>query len=941
MHPAPPPFRKMICRSVILILLATIGFGSAPRVGAQAATGAVELPKSMHAGAKIQFELWTWEDDVAVRRKIRDLNDGDKVPLEGLPDSVQFRFRVLADHNGIAFKGWSADGEHRLGWHENDLKTAPNESAAEKIYRAQPDGYFPQPGRYALEVKGLKDGATVAESVVNLEFTRAPRKPLVRGATYAGAVGGAKPLPKAMQSGAAIGYELWQWGKDSGQAKLMDLKDGAKIAVETLPHSVQFQFRANAEFDAITCSWFSTDSSVESTWAQKNLTPEKSGNGNLYRSSNLGFFPQIGKYALTVKAEKAGKVVAQGCINLELVSNRPVPANTAYLAGKKDWKGNAITTSKPVVLGGLNETAVLKDNDYAFEPQKAVSVINWERFPPFHLNARFPLVWSSRRFADEDKFGGPLSRGFTTLANIDNAQDNLRISERSWFHYPGQLLGMIDSLLKKDPVKYHDLKAWKDRRSAFISPENATLLGKMCYEGWGVAGWGPYDPGIYGWDEEEMFAPIAKNMMKEHPEELPERLMKYREKVQAGDAGATQALEREYDVAMAEFVGDTYKGARESAALRGRALKIWHYGSKAPGRELFTLLGGPQGAEINPKTGKYRYEEIDGLHEWFRKGRAVNFEATSFAREIDYFHTDFYFHINFPQAAGLYEKDANGYVLDEKGRRKIRRDMITEEIYAQPTKIGLEDFKWGPVFLKSFIAKEENNQFWFNGGKYYKTPGTQITDKQMGPYIRPGTQETFGEIAKLGSRPVNPYMAEATTILTFMMGTEALFVWDEPRKTTPVGQTNNGRTEIFGDLEYAVKGLHRVSQFNRLFDGNYSFIRPVRHYNTHDCDHPIIRGLVNGQYLVLAMLNPSLDVGETQEVEVWYDCPYAARGKGKWAGKATIQARKTHLFQCKLPALAGGYDPDKLYFRYKLEDGKYTRTFTVTGNYEVGYPYGE
>jgi hypothetical protein len=463
----------------------------------------------------------------------------------------------------------------------------------------------------------------------------------------------------------------------------------------------------------------------------------------------------------------------------------------------------------------------------------------------------------------------------------------------------------------------------------------------MCYEGWGVAGWGPYDPGIYGWDEEEMFAPIATQMMKAHPEELPARLMKYKEKVQAGDAGATAALEREYDAAMAEFVGNTYKGARASAASRGRALKIWHYGSRAPGKELFLLLGGLQGAQINPQTGKYRYEEMDALHEWFKKGRAIDFEATSYAREIDYFHTDFYFHVNFPETSSMYERDQNGYVLDAQGRRKIRKDMITENIYAQPTRIGMEDYEWGPIFLKTFIAKEENNQFWFNGGKYYQTPGTQITSKQMPPYIRPGTQETFGEIARIGSRPVNPFLAEATTILTFMMGAEALFVWDEPRKITPAGETTGGKVEMFGDLEFAVKGLHRVSQLNQLFEGAYSFIRPVRHYNTHDREHPIIRGLVNGRYLALAMLNPHLEIGEKQVVEVWYDSPYATRGAAKWAGKAVINARKTHLFQCKLPALPPGqaYAPEKLYFRYRLEDGKYTKSFTVTGNYDVNYPY--
>ena len=766
-------FPKSLCQACLMAGLALAAVLLTPSTGAQApspSSKATLLPASRQAGAPIRFELWSWGEEESGRTKLRDLRDGDRVPLEGLPDRVQFRFRILADHNGVIFKGRSADGEHKLGWAEDHLTFTPETPPPQRIYRAQPDGYFPQPGRYALEVTGRKDGVTIGEAVINLEFVQAPRKPLVRAPVYADSVGLQAPLPQSAHSGAAVQYELWQWGQGEGVKKLRDLQDGDRVPVETLPSRIQFLFRADADFDAITCSWRSTDGSPQAFWAHRDIPADQAGRQNLFRSSNLGFFPQIGKYSLAVTAEKAGRVVAQSCINLELVSGKPTPAHTSYLAGKKDWKGNAITSSKPVLLGPLNDTPVLKDNDYPFVPQKACSVINWERFPPFHLHPRFPLVWNSRRFTDEAQFGGPLSRGFTTLASIAKDQDNLRISQRSWFHYPGQLLGMIDVLLKKDPVKYADLKGYRDHRSAFISAENATLLGKMCYEGWGVAGWGPYDPGIYGWDEEEMFAPIATRLMKEHPEALPERLMKYREKVQAGDPGAIQALERAYDAAMAEFVGRTYQGARESAAARGRTLKIWHYGSRAPGKELFLFLGGLQGAGINPQTGRYRYEEIEALHEWFKKGRTIDFEATSFAREIDYFHTDFYFHVNFPETSSLYERDQSGYVLDAQGRRKLRRDLVTEDIYAQPTQVGLEDYQWGPIFLKTFIAKQENNQYWFNGGKYYKTPGTQITAKQMPPYIRPGTQETFGEIARLGSRPVNPYLAEATTILTFMTG---------------------------------------------------------------------------------------------------------------------------------------------------------------------------
>lgn len=926
------------------LLVTTLALAALPLAQAQqapAVTPKVETPKSMQSGASIQYELWSWGEDEAGRKKLRDLKDGDRIPMEGLPNDVQFRFRVAADHNGLVFKARSADGEHKLGWESKELK-ATDEPPAERLYRARAEGYYPQPGKYTLEVKGLKGGNVIGENVTNIEFVPAPRKPVVRDAIYANSVGMNTPFLKSQAVGASVTYELWDW-REKDRKKFADIKEGVKVPLEKLPERLQFQFRIGTDFDALTWRCRTTDSNPESTWSKKDIPAAEAGPQQLFKAGNLGFFPQVGKYCLEVKAEKAGKVVAHNITTFEIVGTKPIPVNTTYLAGKKDWKGTPITTSKPVNLGPLNETPILKDNDYAFEPQKALTVVNWERFPPFKMHPRFPMVWASKRFEDEDKFGGPLNRGFTTLATIDSKIDNLKVSERCWFHYPGQLIGMIDEMIKKDPVKYADVKGYKDDRSAFISAENATLLGKMCYEGWGVAGWGPYDPGIYGWDEEEMFPPIATRMMKEKPDKLPERLVaKYKEKVLAGDQAAINALEKEYSVAMAEFIGNTYKGARESAASRGRKLKIWHYGSLPPARELYMLLGSTKGVELNPQTGKYPYEEIEGVHDWFKRGRTLDFNATAFSREIDYFHTDFYFHISFPEKQGIYEKDKSGsYVLDDKGRRKFRRDMITEDTYGMPVKIGLEDYEWAPIFLKSYIAKLENNQFWFNGGKYYKTPGTQITDKQLGPYIRPGTQETFGDIAKIGSRPVNPYMAEATAIMTFMMGGEALFVWDEGRGTSPVGQpAKAGKEETFGDLEFAIKGLHRVSQFNRLFDGTYSFVRPTRHYNTHNRDHPIIRGLVNGQYLMLGMTNPYLDLGEKQEVEIWYDSPYSTR-TAKWAGKAVINARKTHIYQCKLPPLPAGqaYDPDKLYFRYTLKDGRHTETFTVSGNYDVKYPF--
>lgn len=758
-------------------------------------------------------------------------------------------------------------------------------------------------------------------------------------------VGTTKAFPPAIQSGARVDFSMWQWSDNPAERReVLKLQNGLKIPFQSLPQSgMHFKFVVPVAHDAVQCTLRSSDSFDQTAWGPDKV--ERAGSATrLYRAYPEQFYfpPQVGKYSLSVEATDNGKPVAKNGILFEIVDARVVPRDTHYLDSKKDNKGNTITTSKPVVLA-LNETPLLRDNDYAFEPQHAYNVINFERFPPFSLPARFIAIWGSRRFSDEDKFGGPLNRGFTSLAVVKAEQDNLPINQRAWFHTPDHQVHFINQWFEKEPQKYADLKAYADHRSAFVSPENAYKLGWATYDSWGAGNYGPYDAGLYGWDEEQMWPTIAAKLLKEHPELLPVRLRKLRDNdPNVENPNNLAVLNDEYVKAWGDFIGNGYRGARDAAAARGRVFKIWHYGSKAPGEMLFL---GRDDANINPATGKPTAEEIGALWPWFKNGDKVDFNATEYSRQIDYFHKDFYYHVLFPQQDSLYEKDADGkYILDDKGRRKIRRDVFEETNYTDPVKIGHEDCEAAPVFLKAFLAKGENALFWLNGGKTYKQHGTAITQKQLIPALRPGNQETWGDTAQFGTRPVSPYMAEAASIYTYMMGLEGLYLWDSRLYSGPAGLGANGDTkqaETLGDMEFIVKGMHRVSQLNPLFEGDYYFVRPVRHYDTWNRDHPLIRGILNGRYLALAMTNPYLDIGETQSVELCYDAPFGGAKKPLWSGKVALQPRKTQLFQCKLPALPAGqkYDPDKLYFRYTCADGNFRQTFTLTGNYDMNYPY--
>ncbi|HET6382879.1 MAG TPA: hypothetical protein VFJ58_05760 [Armatimonadota bacterium] len=757
-------------------------------------------------------------------------------------------------------------------------------------------------------------------------------------------VGMTTPFPKAVQVGAKVDFQLWQWGDQPADRKeILKLKNGMRISWQSLPaKGIHFKFRILAPHDSAQCEALSSDSFDRIAWGPEKAPVEGSAQ-RLYRAYPEWNFtpPQVGKYCLSVQATMQGKIVAKSVIHFQIVNAAPPPRNTHYMAGKRDCKGNPITTSRPVNLGGLNETPVLKDNDYPFEPQHAYNVVNFERFPPFSLPPRFIAVWNSRRFTDENRFGGPLNRGFTSMATVISSQDNLPISQRTWFHTPDLQVMFINKWYHDDPVKYADLKGYADYRSAFVSPENAFKLGWACYSAWGAGGYAPFDAGIYGFDEEQMWPTIGAKLLKEHPDLVPAELRSLR--VNDPNLVHPDTLAKMNDAyvkAWGDFIGNYYRGARAAAASRGRVFKVWHYGSHAPGESLFRS---PDDNKIDPATGKYRVEELDDLFPWFKTGKKVDFNASLYSQEIDYFNKDFYYWTIFPQKSSMYEKDAQGkYALDKNGRRIVRKDLFKERMYVDPAPIGYEDPEVSPTFLKAFIDKGENALFWMNGGKYYKQHGTLITNKGMIPTLRPGNQETWGESAKLGSRPISPYMAEASVIYTYMMGLEGIYLWDARGFTGPVGYGPNGsstQTDTLGDIEFMIKGMHRISQFDRLFEGKYDYIRPIRYYNVWNRDHPIIRGILNGRYLLLAMTNPYLDPGETQKVEVRYGSPFGSAKKPIWSGEVTILARKTRLSQCKLPALPGGkaYDPDHLYFRYTCVDGRFRKTFMTTGDYEIPY----
>lgn len=738
---------------------------------------------------------------------------------------------------------------------------------------------------------------------------------------------------------AAFSFHIWSGGEDDVRQQLVVITNGASIDEAILPRAgINIWMDIKGTYDGVGFHCNSTDGYIGGWDAP--LLKEGITNGGLYHlhPRTWSFFPHVGTYELIGTALLDGKQVGKKVIKFTITYDTKPPHDTTYMKTRTDSKGTPITTSKPVILGHLNETPKLKDNDYPYAPQKAFDTVNWERFPPFKMNPKFLTIWGSMRWQDEPKYGGPLNRGFSMVAH-ETEFENLRINQRACFDYPGSLEGNFTEMAKKNPDKYGDMLSWiLPYRSPWMSHSNAYDAGWNLYNG--ISRGGERECGIFGWDEEEMWWSRGEQIFKERPEWLPADLKAIKEKdPDMKDPATKSAIELSYRLAWADFLGWGYKGAVDCAAARGRTIRIYHYGSLPIG------LNSCWGTSTDPSAeSPAPNETVDSLYEWYRNGNTVSFTNNIYTRTVQFYHKDSYFFYHGPQTLSMYEKDSKGdYVLDANGRRTVRTDVADDDIYAVPTKVGYEDYVGGPANMKEFIAKQENTLYWFNGGKYYKTYGTLTSDRRPMPTMRPGNQETMGKAAELGSRPNPPYLVEAAVINNFMLGNEGFYVWDDNTATGPLaGQAPNpDHPKFFGDLEYMIKGLHRLSQFNKLFDGKYSFIRPMREHDIWNRDQPVIRGIVNGRYLLLTMSNPFLDIGETQQVEVWYDAPYAKRKQAKWHDQVTIQHRKNHLFQCKLPALTKGYDPDKLYFHYTCVDGNYKKTFTVTGNYNVPYPYDD
>lgn len=304
--------------------------------------------------------------------------------------------------------------------------------------------------------------------------------------------------------------------------------------------------------------------------------------------------------------------------------------------------------------------------------------------------------------------GGPLNRGFNATSVQEDTQDltRLAINQRVWWHTPDHQVMLINPWYEKEPERFKDLKGYADHRSAFVSASNAFLLGYECY--------GSSMAGMYGWDEEQMWPTIAEMLVKEHPEYVPAEVMELvNDDLKVEKEETKKKLHDAYIKAWGEFVANTYLGAKARAAERGITVKIWHYSTKPPGSAVYHF---GKDHTMDATTGLPANESPGNLWRWFKEGERedgkVNFNASLYSKAIEYWSKDFYYWNLLPETSSMYEKAADGSdVLEEDGRRKIRRDVFEETLYTTPVKIGYDDPSVACMFLR-------------NSSRWGRTPST-------------------------------------------------------------------------------------------------------------------------------------------------------------------------------------------------------------------------
>lgn len=492
------------------------------------------------------------------------------------------------------------------------------------------------------------------------------------------------------------------------------------------------------------------------------------------------------------------------------------PSNSAIKSGRKDWLGTPFVEDKaPRLVYMERATPRPLGNDYNFAPQKAKNVINFLRFPEFKLHPRKKVIWWGPLYTDT-KDNLHYTRGITHLCNHPKYREKLQEMKVTgkqlthWFEGMERHAGLFAEHIKKhkpeDP-RIPWLEEWSKDQRLIDNEETAKAFGAFC------------------WDD------VMGTTRGEGVEFLTIDIESFKASTRTKSPWQTQ---------YQNMMGWIYQGFIEESKKKGKPTRMvtysqslgiystLHYSSDPsdwgmtpgylhPRAVGLTFAGGSGDKPVNPNTPS---------------GKAL-ISSNGFICEDAYQRQTYYEHV--------YKQKPDGTLILDKGAPVYRDDEDMQDAYG--IKIGVTgvdkrtsvggNANESRAYLDTIFQKAQqlwNNTYWAAGGKMpewntSRQPG--LENLNLGSMSRHDIESFNLSVGddRYGDRPLNPAQVEGIHLLTLLLSDLSEY-WSSEVRVTPIGSEVKYRYAQDGPYEYMLKGSHRLSEFNFIFDQPYRPIFP-------------------------------------------------------------------------------------------------------------------
>ncbi len=173
------------------------------------------------------------------------------------------------------------------------------------------------------------------------------------------------------------------------------------------------------------------------------------------------------------------------------------------------------------------------------------------------------------------------------------------------------------------------------------------------------------------------------------------------------------------------------------------------------------------------------------------------------------------------------------------------------------------DNPFGKDYLSYLLFHIEVNRAW--------------SDKPIIPFVWLRVHDSYDKNTPF----ITPFMAEATAIFPFFSGAAGLWIWENPFFP-------GNRQENYAAYEHFIYGLYRLSEFKDMFEGQHELVIPTSARDNMTQKGALWRGVVKGNYIVVAAHNPYAGDNEETIVNLYH---------GKWNRPVTLKGKEILL--CK------------------------------------------